>query len=571
MSRVHQGMIQRLEHYTGQLKAKDDETILRLHKGKIKKGAYRGTITGSLKHLFSGRALTAAGRTARYKYLKDITEAESKALADSLCKDISRRTPVTYKAEQIISPKDVKVLLDASEAERAAFDKIVDEFVATTTTESLLHDPQKAAETRLGQHLMDRSIAHHAQMQFLKKQVVARLKQKSSRKKSHRPINSKTKEPEARLRRFKQIRRIAEQTIDARMPTLALLQEAEQYAFREKNHGIQGPDRKIRKDGRMEPLKITQNPIPENSQQEILAALEKSTPGMPRTFIAELAIEHMLELGVTVDPADFPQRDTDKKEAAFQKRLESLRTSRSSWDYLVADLLEDGEYEKAILLEDIAKDARPLLALEQLRDKIADKAFSKDQKSRIKGLKKRKVVNRKAPSIKKKRPQNAIDRVMPWRGGHTHIETRLAKEAVSFPLSVDGNTQGKEEIIQQTINLLKAKYPELGSVHTRGDLEVVRQYLDHHVHDRTVAEVTPFTYIKQPLKDLDQPLVYIEEDESPEQIPVTTSISSENLDTPLFESDKVTGLAIPETDSDSSSLRTTSTDSGRNFQESDRE
>ena len=515
MARVRQGMIQRLEHYTDRLKPKDEKAVLRLRKGKIKKGAYKGSISGRLKYFFSGRILTKAGRSARHKHLKDVTEVESKALAKTLCKDISRRTPVIYKAEQIISAKDVKVLLEASADERAKFDDIVDEFATITTTESTLHTPHEGGKLRLDQYIMNRDIAHHGQMQFLKKEVTAKLRQKSSRRKSRRPLD-KEGQPEKRLTTFKKSRRLAERAIEEKMPIMALLHEAEQYAFKENvqnMNGVSGPDRQARLNGVMTSVELEQKPIEKGDQEKILQSLKEHTPGATRKLVAELAVEHMIELGVTVDPGDFPQRETTTQEEVFQKRLISLRGSRNRWDHLVADLLEDEDYEKAILLEDITQDARPLLALEALRDKVSDKAYAKDQKARVKGLEKRKVVKRKTPRTDKKRPQDTIDRVLPWRGGHTHVESRLAKAGVTFPLSMDGNNQGKEEVIEQTVNMLKAKYPELGSVHARGDLQVVRDYLSRHVKDRTIVRTTPLTYIKQPLKDLEKPLVEIEGDD----------------------------------------------------------
>ena len=220
---------------------------------------------------------------------------------------------------------------------------------------------KKRAETRLGQHLMKRHIAHHAQMQFLKKEVIGKLKQRSSRKKSRRPLDSEGK-PEKRLKAFKKARRLAERTIDERMPTLALLHEAEQYAFKENAQdmkGISGPDRQARIDGEVTALELEQNPIKKKDQEAFLNSLKDRTPGTTRKMVAELAVEHMLELGITVDPGEFPQRETTKQEEVFQKRLKNLRESRSSWDHLVADLLEDKDYEKAILLEDIAQRCSP--------------------------------------------------------------------------------------------------------------------------------------------------------------------------------------------------------------------
>ena len=174
-------------------------------------------------------------------------------------------------------------------------------------------------------------------------------------------------------------------------------------------------------------------------------------------------------------------------------------------------------------------------------------------------------MKRKTPRAGKKRPQDAIDRVLPWRGGHTHVESRLAKAGVTFPLSMDGNNQGKEEIIEQTVNMLKAKYPELGSVHARGDLEVVREYLDHHVKGRTVARVTPFTYIRQPLQDLKKPLVVIEDDVSAEQILRSASVSTTSSDTeiPAFDLSGLEDQTKPRSDSALSNLSFVSTESSR--------
>ncbi len=223
MAQVRQGMIQRLEEYTSRLKENDQDTILRLHKGQIKKGAYKGTWSRHFTH-FIVRIFSRKVGEQYNKYLDEVTQKESRALASALCKDISRRTPMIYKSDQTINTRGVKHLLEESARERQQFDKMLNEFVAIATTSIQRHDLRETTGQYLNRHLTEKGIAHYDQMQFLRTSALRQLKQKSSSKK-HQP-------PEKRLKRAHHCRAVIEQVIDEKMLTLAFFNEAEQYALR---------------------------------------------------------------------------------------------------------------------------------------------------------------------------------------------------------------------------------------------------------------------------------------------------------------------------------------------------
>lgn len=475
MPQIDQGMISVISSYTEKLKESQENDILRLHHGEVKRGQYKGTLRGRFKHFFIS-LFSEERKTQRQNYLENRTKAESIALGEKLCEDISRRTASPYEVTRPISVRDVATLLEASKAEREQFDQVVSEVLDTVTTPSSVQTPSDAIKDRMQQHLMSRSITNHRQIQLLKEQVESKLQQRAFWRKSRRPIDPRTQKPVSRLKNFKKVRRMAREAIDAKMSTLALLREAEDYAFRQQ---VTPSARKIERRNQVEGFITAQEPIPSRRQEEILKQIAANTPGAVRKPLAIIAAEQMVEQGISVEAADLPQPD----QAAIER---GLKQPKGSWDYEIARLLQQGNSKAVVLAEEIRKDQLPLKKLKAFRKAVSEKN------------------------------QRDTDRAMPWNTGHTRVATRHAKDAISYPETVDGNVQGKEGIVQQTLNMLRAKYPELAESHNNGNMETVREFLNRHVVDRTVSAVRPLTYIRRPLdEDFMTPMAGVKEEQPP--------------------------------------------------------
>ena len=207
MALPHQGMIQKLELFTSQLSEQDNDTLLRLHNGQIQKGPYKGSFLDTLKYIVSGQVLNKLGRETRKEYLTEVSSAESTALADALCTDISLRTPAIYEAPQSISTKEAQKLLEASAEERDRFNHLINELVTTTLSYKTSSESDSNNTTIPTQLLTEHGITRFDQVHFLKKQVVAQI-QKSA---FHRDT--------------KKLKQLAERRIESMMLALANLKQ----------------------------------------------------------------------------------------------------------------------------------------------------------------------------------------------------------------------------------------------------------------------------------------------------------------------------------------------------------
>ena len=541
MPRV-QGMIQRLEHFTSKLSGSDDKQILRLRHGKILKGAYKGTRKGRFKHWIARPLLSKEAKEKRIKYLEAVTSAESKALAKELCADISKRTPVPYEVGREVTVNDVKTVLEASQEDREEFSRTVRQFVSSSATASSLRKtPIDAARKRLDQALMDRSIRHHEQIKQLHREVLQILnEQKKIRKSRRKPLVEGGAPLE--LNNLRKLKREVGALIQEKMLSLALFREAQEYAMKEQVEELETTPQKTVSDERRQQLleDFVESPKPKEAARE---------------SVALLAARHMLNNGFEVDKADIPDLDIPEQKLALDNEIERLRERNTAWADEVAVLLEAGKYKEARIVEDLARDSEAMKLLGNVRNVFADNAWDKflnKQRKKVRKGKKLRIqspnqkrIHRRGPSLRKVRPQTYLDRIRPWRGDQTRVATAHAKQMITRPQEYDGNVQGKEGIVEQTLGMLQAKYRELAQDHNAFQLQEIRDYLEKNIHDRRVAVTEPVTRMKRPLDGipLDTGLVSPEDDQSDSVLPSTSDTYTDDgmphFDTSQFETGSV--------------------------------
>lgn len=505
MPRV-QGMVQRLEQFTSKLTGSDEKQILRLRHGKIQKGAYRGTRKGRFKHWVAKPFLSQKAREKRQQYLLTVTDTESRALAKALSSDISKRTPVPYDVDRQVTVQDVKIVLEESRDEREEFSRTVRQFVSSSATPSQLRkNPMDAAEKRLEQALMDRSIRRHDQMKQLHKEALEILAQQKKTKKSRRKPLAEG-EPLLELKNVRKLKKQIGALVEEKMLSLAIFQEAEEYAMKEQLVDLEATPQKTVSDER---------------RLELLNDFVKSDKAQraPRKSVAFLAAEHMLANGVEVDEADIPNLDSNqppeelkKQQEALANEIERYRDRDQEWAYQVADLLEQNKFKEARVVEDLARDSQTMKFLGNVREAFSDGTWDKylkRQQKKVKKGKKLKVqsdeqkrIRSRGPSLKKIRPQTYLDQIRPWRGNHTRVATTHAKQMISRPTGYDGNAQSKEAIIEQTLGMMQAKYRELSWDSNTSLLRELRDYLEKNIYDRTVAVTKPVIRMKRPLEGI---------------------------------------------------------------------
>ena len=553
MPRV-QGIIQRLEQFTSKLSSSDENQILRLRHGKIRKGAYRGTKKGRFKHWMAKPFLSKEAKAKRKEYLLEVTNTESRVLAKALCADISKRTPVPYEVDRQVTVRDVKIVLEESKEDREEFARTVREFTSSSaTTSQLRKNPMDAARKRLEQALMDRSIRHHDQIKQLHKEAVEILtRQKKTKKSRRQPLADG--EPLLELKNVKKLKKQIGSLVEEKMLSLALFREAEEYAMREPQPDLEA---------------TPQEPISDERRLELLDDFVRSDKAQkaPRKSVALLAAKHMLENGVEVREADIPNLDSSQPPENLKREQEALanevkryRGQREEWAHQVADLLENHQFKEARLVEDLARDSEAMRLLGNVREAFADQTWDnylKKQRKKIKKGKKiqvqshdKKRVRSRGPSLRKIRPQTYLDRIRPWRGNHTRVATTHAKQMISRPTRYDGNVLPKEAIIEQTLGKMQAKYRELSWDSNTYLLRELRDYLEKNIHDRQVAVTEPVIRMKRPLDDipLDTRPVSSEEVMDDSFLP-TTPDSLDNDDIPQFDTSQFEAGSVVSTDS----------------------
>ena len=494
-----QGMIQRLVQYTSKLTGSDENQVLRLRFGKIQKGAYKGTRAGRFKHWLAKPFLSKKEKAKRQNYLQEVTETESKALAKALCTDISRRTPVPYEADQKVTVQDVKKILADSKEDRDEFSRTVRQIVSTSATVSQLRkNPMDAARKRLDQALMDKTICHHDQIKQLHREVLELLDQQSKIKKSRRKPLVDGGAP-LELRNVKKLKKQISSAVEEKMLSLALFREAEEYAMKEQ----------------LEKQDTTpQSTVSDSRRQQLLKDFVEShkPEEAAHESIALLAARHMLENGVEVEEADIPKVDTEEQRTALTNEISRLRSMKRRWAHEVADLLEQHKFKEARIVEDLTRDAEAMRLLGRIREGFADQVWNKHlkkQREKIKRGKKlktqshgQKKIHRRGPGLQKVRPQTHFDRVRPELRAHTRVATTHAKQMISHPKEYDGNIQSKEAVVEQTLGMLKSKYPELAQDHNAFQIQEIREYLEKNIHDRRVATAEPVIRVKRPLESI---------------------------------------------------------------------
>ena len=537
MPSITQGMTQRLENFTHQLNDSEQNSVLRLHNGKIVKGEYKGTRLGRFFHWSTQLFRTRKQRLVRKTYLQKITNNESRALAEELCKDISKRTPVPYQVNsglQRIRVQDAKKILKRTQTERDKFSQVVNEVVASAATPNPLRtDVVDSAGDRVYQSLMDRTIRRQEQLKQLEHEVIETLDHKRNHRKPGESFL-----PSLKGSKYKQLKQRFSQKIGDKLLTLALFREAEEYATKQALTNL----RDISKTSSVE-----QSAVSLEDQRKLVNSFVNSDHESHRAnkSIAQLTAEYMLKHGFEVDEADLPDLSQEGVQGQLEAEINELSGTDSYWAQEIAHLLRENKFKEAHIVRELAKDSGSIELLDSLREKVADDKWDNYQAGQQKKLKAGKKLKGRGPKLSKESSQNVFDRVRPWRGGLSRIATAFAKQAISKPVERDGDgsTQEKHEMIEQTLNMMKAKYKSFSEQHNAAMMTQLREYLEKNLQDRHVEIVHGMKFI-DPLSKPEPAEPYFD---------VTLATEDDDDDEPVFDKDK---MAFKDSDSDYSSAST---------------
>ncbi len=522
MARVQQGMISRLQDFTIELGGDEKADVLRLtKKGKIVRGQYSGS-KGQRFRCWLAKAVPfkqwRKNFLARHNQLRiEVTSKESIALADALCKDISRRTVMPFRMEfpnetdkkvtrqankehvyptpfPTITAGDVDALLELSAGQRETFSDVVEEVSAAVIGASSLNDTESldAAKQSIHQALVSSKIYTLEQMNQLQLDVLGSLEKNERTDHSA----SDTKQPKRKVshKRYRQLAKKVEQAVADKKLTLGLFRVAEDYVW--KTH--QGHTKPLTSDEGDQLSKAFATPL-------------KNTRHKDDT--TSLAAKRWVELGLNTAEADLHTDKTEEGKEKLSARIQELRKTQHPWALQIAKLLETRQFKEALVAEKLTVDKARQQMVIDLRDSAEGHSVSADVDQRKKAID---IITHKTPQADQMQQNKALESIqssarfkfsktsstnkvineqVPSRSSHSEYESLLAKDVISLPTSYESIPESDTDAITQTVSMLKTKYSELAELKHSARIREIENFLQQSIANRVTTPATAVTYI----------------------------------------------------------------------------
>ena len=457
--------------------AGDENEILRLRKGKIERGAFRGTRTqrfkGWLVKNFRGQKYREAYLKAQAEDFKTINDLESYNLAIALQEDLSKRAPVPYKIEEKVTVKRVKELLEQSAEERKTFHHLV-----AAVTAPILNHPEALTDPAHGAlSVVDLAV----NKQFLRRDVqVSQLRKEVAELLKNQGVNNSESE---RL----------DQMLNDKALKVNLFVTARDYAIRLYAPGNEESTQHAEPDQK-QALQWQEKRGLENKENR--AQLKKQN-------VTELATEMMIE--AETEPLTDGQRLTGTPRL---RHIKKLKRTRKDWATHAAKLYETGTVDderKAVIIEREGKRFDERSDLQKRRHKAQDRLHSPNPVRRWKARRTLQDVEKQLqepdPHLLAKESPKAAEE-MPQQAVHhsnypgQHSEMVKDKKMKHRPITYSSVAMGKEEAIQRTLEHIITKYPSFGQKQYEYLINELKEHLSSYLTSRSVAVSEPQNLLK---------------------------------------------------------------------------
>lgn len=491
----------------------EETEILRLRKGKIERGAFKGTrkqrFVGWLVRHFRGTKYKAAYLKRKSEDYKEINDQESYDLALALKKDLSKRSPRAYEivmqrdlGERVRQPheirgqvtvKEAKELLEHSAGDRAKFDQLVQKVVSP-----ILNPPQTASDPTQG---ATSAVSRAVNQQFLCRDIqVSQLRLEVGKMLRSHDVK------ETKIERL-------DRMLDDEAIKVSLFATARDYATR-----LYAPRTGDHWRKHIEPSEEQLT----GWQEKRNLSNEQSRALLKKKSATELATELIIKN--EAGPLPDGQR---LKGTARIKHIQRLRKMPHPWAAEAARLYERDDAtddHKAMIVEREGKENDARRKLQNKRRNAQDNLKSGNPFRRI-GANRRlhdlekqleesdqHLLVKKFPLSKEEKPHAASN-----HSNYPNRHSEMVKEKVMehHPLVWSDTAMEKDDAIAKTVELMMTKYPSFQESQYEYLMDELRDHLSQYLSDRAVMAIQPQAHTK--VEDNDQQQGHLQNDDEKNQ------------------------------------------------------